>query len=116
VVAGTEPIIGYAGLDLYEECYVYCENACLIGDSETTARQFTEEATFGQPFRVEPVTLSRMMDDFGYSRGEFAMEQQAFARFQAAAAKAGVQYDQTENSWTPGLIVINVAGVKRHPD
>jgi hypothetical protein len=103
-------------LDLYEECYAYCENACLIGDSETTARQFTEEATFGQPFRVEPVTLSRIMDDFGYSRGEFAMEQQAFARFQAAAAKAGVQYDQTENSWTPGLVVIHVAGVKRHPD
>ena len=39
--------------------------------------------------RIETVTLSRIMDDFGYLLGEFAMESEAFARFRDAASEGG---------------------------
>jgi hypothetical protein len=115
-VAETESIIGYAGLDLFEECYAYCEDACLIGDSEETAREFTEEATVGESFRIEPVTLSRMMNDFGCSCGEYALELEAWARFEAAAAQAGVEYERQETPWLEGVVVVKVHHVKLQPD
>jgi len=36
----NEPIIGYSGFDVFEECYGYNENACYIADTETSAHDF----------------------------------------------------------------------------
>jgi hypothetical protein len=116
VVAKAEAILGYAGFELDEECFAYCENACWIGDSEATAREFTEYATFGQPFRIEPVTLSRIMNDFGCSCGEYAFEREAWSRFEVAAAEAGVEYERQATPWLEGLVVVQVRNVKLQSD
>ena len=35
-----DPIIGYSGFDVFEECYGYNENACYIADTEASAHRF----------------------------------------------------------------------------
>jgi len=112
----NEPIIGYSGFDLFEECYGYNENACYIADTEPSAHDFMRAATFGQGYRIEPVTLSQIMDDYGCSFGEFAMEKEAFARFRAAASEAGIRLKTGVIDFCPELMLVNVEGVKRHSD
>jgi len=70
------------------------------------------EAAFGQEYRIEPVTLSRIMDDYGCSLGEFAMERDALARFRAAASEAGIRYEIGTIEFCPDLAIVNVEGVK----
>ena len=112
----SKPIIGYSGFDVYEECYGYDEDACYIADTEAAADRFMRVASFSGEYRIEPVTLSRIMDDFGYSFGEFTMETRAFARFRTAATEAGVEYESSVVDGCPDLTRVNVEGVKRHPD
>jgi hypothetical protein len=75
-----------------------------------------KHAAFGQPYRIEPVTLSRIMADFGSSCGEFAMEQSAFERFRAAADQAGIHYDAEPGDGSPDFMLVNVHGVKFQDD
>ena len=112
----TEQVIGYSGFDLIEECYGYNENACYIAHTKACADRFIRKAAFGGEYRVEPVTLSRIMDDFGYSLGEFAMENQAFEKFRAAAYAAGIGFQAGPVDFSPELTLVNVEGVKRHLD
>ena len=81
MTAQNEPIIGYSGFDVFEECYGYNEDACYVADTEASANRFMRAATLGTEYRIEPVTLSQMMDDYGSSFGEFAMEKEAFLGF-----------------------------------
>jgi hypothetical protein len=74
----NSPIIGYSGFDVFEECYGYDEDACYIADTEAAAHHFMQVASMSGAYRIEPVTLSRIMDDFGFSLGEFTMERTAF--------------------------------------
>ena len=74
------------------------------------------EAALGQEFRIVPVTLSKIMDDYGYSLGEFAMEREAFARFRAAANEAGIRFDTSTVDFCPDLTLVNVEGVKNYSD
>ena len=53
---------------------------------------------------------------YGYSLGEFAMESEAFARFRAAADEADIRFEASNDDFGPELTVVNVEGVKRHPD
>lgn len=62
------------------------------------------------------MTLSLIMDDYGYSSGEFAMESEAFETFRAAAGAAGIQFEASNDDFGPELTVVNVEGVKRHAD
>lgn len=112
----NEPIMGYSGFDVFEECYGYNENACFIADTEEAAHDFMRSAVFGSEYRIEPVTLSQIMDDYGYSRGEFAMEREAFGRFRDAANEAGIRFDTEAIDFCPELTLVNVEGVKRHDD
>lgn len=34
----TKTTIGFSGLDFYEDCYIYNEDACVIADSEDSCR------------------------------------------------------------------------------
>jgi hypothetical protein len=111
-----ESIIGYSGFDLFEECYGYNEDACYIADTEVSAHLFMRVATFGQEYRIEPVTLSQIMNDYGYSSGEFAMENEALARFRTAASAAGIQFETSADDIGPDLTLVNVEGVKIHHD
>ena len=62
------------------------------------------------------MTLSQMMDDYGSSFGEFAMEKEAFARFRAAASEAGIRFETNAVDFCPDLVLVNREGVKRHSD
>jgi len=112
----NKPIIGYSGFDVFEECYGYDEDACYIADTEAAAHRFMKVASFDGQYRIEPVTLARIMDDFGYSLGEFTLETMAFARFRTAATEAGIEYESSAVDGCPELTRVNVEGVKRHPD
>ncbi len=116
MTAQNEPVIGYSGFDVFEECYGYNEDACYLADTEASANRFMRAATLGAEYRIEPVTLSQMMDDYGSSFGEFAMEKEAFARFRAAASDAGIRFDANAVDFCPDLTLVNVEGVKRLSD
>ena len=110
-----ESIIGYSGFETFEECYGYNENACFIADTAMAAEVFMQEAAYGE-FRIVPVTLAQIMDDFGCSVGEFAMEKAAFERFREAANAAGVRFAAELFDRDDDLMVVNVEGVKIHDD
>ena len=112
----NETVLGYSGFELFEECYGYNENACFIADTEAAAHRFMRVAAIGEEWRIEPVTLSRIMDDYGYSLGEFAMEREAFERFRNAANEAGIRFDSSNDDFGPELTVINAEGVNIHDD
>lgn len=51
----SDTVIGYSGLDLFEECYGYSEDACFIGDNREAAQQFMDDSlTGGDDFRLMP--------------------------------------------------------------
>ena len=110
-----ESIIGYSGFETFEECYGYNENACFIADTAASAEKFMQDAASGE-FRIVPVTLAQIMDDFGCSMGEFAMEKAAFERFRDAANAAGVRFEAELFDYDDDLMVVNVEGVKIHDD
>ena len=60
----NEAVIGYSGFELIEECYGYNENACFIASTEASAHRFMRDAADGEEYRIEPVTLSQIMDDY----------------------------------------------------
>ena len=69
------PIIGYSAFILFDECYEYNENACYIADSPETLTEFLEGASFNlKDYRIDTIKLSDILDDYGCSYGEFAME------------------------------------------
>ena len=110
--AENEAVIGYSGLDRYEETYGYNEDACYIADTEASAHLFMREGVITDDYVVEPVTLSRIMNDYGCSLGEFAMEREAFARFCAAARQAGVSFQTRGIDGLDDLTLVNVDGVR----
>lgn len=105
-------VIGYSGLERYEETYGYNEDACYIADTEVSAHRFMREGVGVDEYTIEPVTLSRIMQDYGCSVGEFVMEREAFARFRAAAEQAGVSFRTREVEGAENLTVVNVDGVR----
>ncbi len=111
-----DPLIGYSGFELFEECYGYNENACFIADTEASAHRFMQDDVLGGEYRIEPVTLSQIMGDYGCSSGEFAMEKEAFGAFRRAARQAGILFQTRTDAFSPGLTLVNVEGVKRHDD
>lgn len=110
----SEVLIGYSAFDLHEECYEYNENACYVADSPQSLRMFLSGAMLEvNDYRIDPVKLSDILEDFGVSSGEYALEQEAFARFQQAAKTANVKYGfQKQEKWfdeQPDLYVVEVS-------
>jgi hypothetical protein len=107
----ADPFIGYSGYELSEDAYVYDEDECYIGDTKDSARQFIG-AAYCSEYRIEPVTLSHMMKDFGSSLGHFSMEPEALARFRDAASKEGIVYEMRPLDGDFSLTAVSVEGVK----
>ena len=106
-------LIGYSGLDLDAECYEYFENACYVADTAESAEAMMKRSfnCIG-PYRVEAVTLERLMADYGASCGEYALEPAAWARFQWIARANGIRFEfRTEDCDLP-LTIVEVHGVK----
>jgi len=112
----SDTVIGYSGLDLFEECYGYNENACFIGDTRAAAQQFLEDSRMSSgDFRIDAVAINEIMNDFGSSGGEFAMESEAFRRFRAVAAANDVRFEAIPFDGDESLMVVEVEGA-RYPD
>ena len=112
----NEPVIGYSGFETFGECFGYNEDACFIAGSEAAADRFMKDLFMMPDYRIVPVTLSQIMDDYGASLGEFAMEKEAFERFRLAATEAGIRFEAKTDSYDPELFVVTVEGVRRRHD
>lgn len=109
----SDTLIGYSAFELTEECYEYHENACYVADSPEALRTFLSEAMLEvEDYRIDAVKLSDIVADFGVSNGEYALEAEAFARFQQAAKTANVRYRfQKQEKWfdeQPDLYIVEV--------
>jgi hypothetical protein len=110
-------VIGYSGFDLLEECYEYNEDACYIADSVESAESFVEDSLGGtEDARIDAVTIAEIMNDYGASEGEFAMEPAAFRRFSAIAAANGIQFRAAPYDDDETLMVVEVEGVTSPDD
>lgn len=103
------PLIGYSAFILFEECYEYNENACYIADSPESLIKFLEDAVFNvNDYRIDTITLNDILDDYGCSAGEYAMEAEALKRFEqiSAVPYAVEPFDIFFDA--PELFVVNV--------
>jgi len=104
-------IIGYSAFRLFDECYEYNENACYIADSPESLKEFLGGTMFSvKDYRIDAVKVSDIIDDYGFSLGEFAMEPDALKRFkQTADLTYSVKpYDDHFNKGEPDLFVVNL--------
>jgi len=104
-------IIGYSAYRLFDECYEYNENACYIADSPESLKEFFGGAMFAvEDYRTDAVKLSDIIDDYGCSLGEFAMEPEALKRFRKmpGLTYSVEPYDNYLNKEEPDLFVVNI--------
>lgn len=102
-------IIGYSGFLLFEGCYEYNEDACYLADSKDSVMEFMKHAGHTRSdFRVDEVSIKNLIDDYGYSSGEYTMEKSAFEKFKAAAATMGLRYKYEDYYMDPDLKVVNL--------
>jgi len=107
----SETIIGYSAFRLFDECYEYNENACYIADSPESLKEFLERAMFAvEDYRTDAVKISDIIDDYGCSLGEFAMEPEALKRFKKTTdlTYSVEPYDHYFNKGEPDLFVVNL--------
>lgn len=110
-------VIGYSIFETGEECWQYNENACFIGNSHAAAQVFLAGGwTPASECRIEPVTFADLLRDFGYSGGEYAMEREAFLRFQQLAGHHGVRFEAEPYDGDDSLLVVTIDGVTYRDD
>ncbi len=107
----NDPLIGYSGYEIYEEAYAPDADECYIGDTEASARRFMDEVAYSE-YRIEPVTLSAIKKDFGFSGGIFVMEPEALARFRVAANENGIPYETHQLESDYALTGVTIGGAK----
>lgn len=106
-------IIGYSGFDLFEECYEYFENACYISDTQEGIKDLMKNSfTCMGEYRVHSITIDQIMNDYGCSVGEYAMEQGAFAKFKTIASEKNIRFQARPEPGDVPLMIVNVEGVK----
>ena len=102
-------IIGYSGFILFEECYEYNEDACYLADSEDSVRQLMKACGYNKSdFRVDEISISMLMNDYGCSSGEYAMEQLAFENFKTFAKDTTLKYTYEDFDMDTKLKVVNL--------
>ena len=113
----TPEIIGYSGFDISEDCYEYFENSCYIADTPQSAENLMKNSfnCIGL-YRIAPITIDQIMDDFGASCGDYAMEKKAFDRFKAAAVKKDIHFSANKEDCDIPLMIVEVEGVRISDD
>ena len=113
----TSKIIGYSGFDPSEECYEYFENSCYIADTPQSAENLMRNSySCVRTYRIDPVTIDQIMDDFGASCGDYAMEKEAFHRFKSVAEKEYIRFSVNEEDCDVPLMIVEVEGVRISDD
>jgi len=87
----TGEIIGYSGIERYDDCYGYDENECFVGDSKASLLEIFEDVS-----SIKEVRIEDLRKDFGSSCGGYAFEPTAYKRFKKAAEKEGLKYTLNE--------------------
>ncbi len=105
--------IGYSAFRLFDECYEYNENACYIADTPESLRAFLIDAAFSvNDYETVSVILSDMVNDFGCSNWEYALEPGALARFEKVAETSGIGFtvnpDQNSMGMKPEIFIVHV--------
>ncbi len=101
--------VGYSGFIIFDECYEYNENACFIADTQELAKEFMNNCGYSiSDYRIDAVTFGDILDDYGCSSGEYAMEPIAFSKFKKSAKKDNIKYEAAQFELDPTLTVINI--------
>ncbi len=105
----SESMIGYSLFDTSEECYEYNEDACMIAATLNGAKRILSNAMMSpQDAEFHPVSWEDLLRDFGYSRGQYAMEADAFTRFQKLAQEHGVSFEAEAYDGDDSLMVVEI--------
>lgn len=89
----SDMLIGYSALKIFDECYEYNEDACYIADTPVSLKEFLDGAMLSvEDYRIESVSISDILNDFGYSSGEYALEPNALEKFERAAKELEITY------------------------
>ena len=110
--------IGYSAFRLFDKCYEYNENACYIADTPESLRGFLTDAAFSvNDYETVAITLSDLLDDFGCSNGEYALEPEALSRFEKVAETSGISFAVTpyEDSMglKPEIFIVHIVSSKQ---
>ena len=109
--------IGYSVFETFEECYQYNENACFIAATRLAAEAFMKNGfTDPRDCRIDSITLADLMKDYGASCGEYAMEKEAFLRFESVAKRNKISYSVEPFDGDDELLVVEIDGVVRDDD
>ena len=115
---GPSETIGYSAFRPFDECYEYNENACYIADTPELLRAFLANAPFSvNDYETVEITLSDILDDFGCSGGEYALEPEALSRFEKAAESSGISFEVTPYEdflgQPPDLFIVHIGSSKQ---
>ncbi len=113
----AESHVGYSVFETFEECDQYNENACIIAATRAAADVFALDGdTPADECRIDAVCFGDVMRDYGGSLGEYAMERDAFVRFQETAELNGIQFRFEPYDGDDGFLVVEIDGVVRAGD
>ena len=104
-----ENIFGYSGFLVDEQCYEYNENACFIAGSKALAVEFMNNC-FHSPssYKIDPVSINELIEDYGCSCGEFAMDIQAFTKFVEIAQRSNLEYEAEVWDMNSSVTIVNI--------
>lgn len=115
-VNANESHVGFSIFDSSEDCWEYNENACFIASTESAAMEFLKAgSTPAGACRIQAVSFEDVLRDFGYSSGEYAMELEAFQRFEQRAEASNVRFEAEPYDGDESLIVVEL-DVAPHDD
>ena len=101
-------VIGYSGFNVSNYRYEYNESSCFIGDSVELIKYFMENCGYSSSgYRIVPITFSDVMNNYGKSYGEYAMESQVCSRFMEIAKKYNIKFSKKKFDATLTHISIN---------
>ena len=59
-------------------------------------------------FRIDEISIDKLVNDYGCSSGEYAMEKLAFERFKQIADEKEIKYEYEDFDMDPELKVVNL--------
>ena len=102
-------VLGYSVFDTGEECYEYNENACFVAASRESAAEFRDACGLTpNAGRIDAVTWSDLLRDFGYSLRQYAIEADAFRKFQQLARQHDVTFHAEAYDGDESLMVVHI--------
>nr|WP_320117431.1 hypothetical protein [uncultured Marinifilum sp.] len=102
-------VVGFSGFILFEECYEYNEDACYISESEDAATKFMLDCGYRKSdFRIDKVLFKDILNDYGCSCGEYAMESVAYHKFKQIAETNNLEFTAEPFDFKPTLMVVDI--------